>query len=67
MAHILYIPHGGGPLPLLGDAGHQNLVRFLKEIPGRLGRQAAILIISAHWEALNPTATSGRTPALIYD
>jgi aromatic ring-opening dioxygenase catalytic subunit (LigB family) len=67
MADILYIPHGGGPLPLLGDGAHRKLVRFLQEIAGRIGRPDAILVISAHWEELNPTVTSGKAPALIYD
>ena len=67
MADILYIPHGGGPLPLLGDAAHADLVRFLKEIPGRIGRPQAILVVSAHWEELKPMVTSARKPELIYD
>ena len=67
MADILYIPHGGGPLPLLGDAGHDKLVRFLTEIPTRIRRPDAILIISAHWEELKPMVTSRKQPGLIYD
>jgi aromatic ring-opening dioxygenase catalytic subunit (LigB family) len=67
MASILYIPHGGGPLPLLGDPAHEKMVRFLKEIPGRLGDPEAVLIISAHWEELKPSVTSGKRPAIIYD
>jgi len=67
MANILYIPHGGGPLPLLGDPAHIELVRFLEEIPRRIGRPDTILVISAHWEELNPMVTSGKAPALIYD
>lgn len=64
---VLFIPHGGGPLPLLGDSGHQNMVDFLKRITPRLGRPTAILIISAHWETDKVTITSGKTPSLIYD
>jgi hypothetical protein len=26
LAPVLYIPHGGGPLPLLGDPAHRQLV-----------------------------------------
>ena len=29
---VLFIPHGGGPLPLLKDENHKTLVNFLKEI-----------------------------------
>ena len=67
MADILYIPHGGGPLPLLGDPAHAELVRFLEDIPQKMGRPDTILVISAHWEELNPMVTSGQSPALIYD
>jgi len=63
----LYIPHGGGPLPLLGDKGHLELVRFLEEIPREFETPDAILVISAHWEESKPTITSGKLPPLIYD
>jgi len=65
--NVLFIPHGGGPLPLLGDKGHQELVDFLKNITPTLGRPSAILVISAHWEEETATITSGETPELIYD
>jgi 4,5-DOPA dioxygenase extradiol len=64
---VLYIPHGGGPLPLLGDAGHQKMVDFLKKITPSLGRPSCILLISAHWEEEQVTITSGQSPQLIYD
>lgn len=64
---VLYLSHGGGPLPLLGDNRHANMVRFLREVTPSLGRPAAILIVSAHWEESRPTITAGRVPALIYD
>jgi 4,5-DOPA dioxygenase extradiol len=67
LSHILFIPHGGGPLPLLGDKGHRHLVKFLQEIPSDLGQPSAILVISAHWEENIATITSGANPALIYD
>jgi len=65
--NVLFIPHGGGPLPLLGDKGHQELVDFLKHITPTLGRPSAILVISAHWEEDKAAITSGETPELIYD
>jgi aromatic ring-opening dioxygenase catalytic subunit (LigB family) len=63
----LYLPHGGGPLPLLGDPNHDALVDFFETIPTELGKPSAILVISAHWEEEIPTVTSGIKPALIYD
>jgi 4,5-DOPA dioxygenase extradiol len=64
---VLFLSHGGGPLPLLGDKGHQEMVNFIKEITPTLGKPSAILVISAHWEADQPTLTSGTFPSLIYD
>ena len=64
---VLFIPHGGGPLPLLGDKRHQNLVLFLQQIAPSLGQPSAIVVISAHWEESNVTITSGENPSLVYD
>ena len=64
---VLFIPHGGGPLPLLDDKSHQKLVKFLTEVPATLKQPSSILIISAHWEENNVTITSAENPALIYD
>ncbi|HEY5649468.1 MAG TPA: class III extradiol ring-cleavage dioxygenase, partial [Nitrospiria bacterium] len=64
---VLFLSHGGGPLPLLGDEGHKEMVECLKEITARLKKPSAILLISAHWEEETPTLTSGAQPPLIYD
>lgn len=65
--HVLFIPHGGGPLPLLGDQAHQHLVHFLQKIGTSLGQPSAIVVISAHWEERKVTITSGEAPSLLYD
>jgi len=67
LARILYLPHGGGPLPLLGDPGHARMRRFCREVTSELGKPEAILLISAHWQAPQPTVTAAARPALIYD
>lgn len=67
MSPVLYVPHGGGPMPLLGEPSHQGLVQFLQSIPQQLGTPRAILLISAHWEMAQPTLTSAARPALFYD
>ena len=67
LAPVLYLPHGGGPLPLLGDVNHDALVVFLEEIGTLLGEPSAILVISAHWEEDRPTITGGSHPEIIYD
>ncbi|WP_317932219.1 class III extradiol ring-cleavage dioxygenase [Halioxenophilus sp. WMMB6] len=63
----LFLSHGGGPLPLLGDPGHREMVTTLKQIAGELSKPKAILLISAHWEATLPTITASPKPGLIYD
>lgn len=63
----MFISHGGGPMPLLGDAGHSDMVDTLKQMTKRIPRPSAILVISAHWEAQVATITSGPAPSLIYD
>ena len=66
-AKALFISHGGGPMPLLGDAGHKQMVSSLKNIASKITRPDALLIVSAHWEEQIPTITAGQNPSLIYD
>ena len=63
----LYISHGGGPLPLLGDKSHQEMVSQLQQISSELPQPSAILLISAHWEEKQPTITGNTNPDLLYD
>lgn len=63
----LYICHGAGPLPLLGEAGHHEMIETLKALATKLSKPSAIILISAHWEASKPTLTHGARPPLIYD
>jgi hypothetical protein len=57
MLPTLFIPHGGGPLPLLGDPGHTGLVKFLKAVPSQIQpKPKAILLVSAHWEVCDSSA-----------
>jgi aromatic ring-opening dioxygenase catalytic subunit (LigB family) len=65
--NVLFISHGGGPLPLLGDEGHKEMVLCLQKIAGMLVKPSAILMVSAHWEEKTPAITSGARPSLIYD
>lgn len=64
---VFYLPHGGGPLPLLGEPSHQPLVECFSHIQTRLGNPSAILLISAHWEGNTALVTSAAQPDLIYD
>lgn len=64
---VLYVSHGGGPLPLLGDPDHQEMVENLQSVATQIPKPTAIVLISAHWEASKPTITRGANPPLIYD
>lgn len=66
-AQIVYFSHGGGPLPILGDASHKSMVNFMRQLPSRLRKPDAILVISAHWEESTATLLSAPTPAMFYD
>ena len=66
-AQIVYFSHGGGPLPILGDPGHRVMVDFMKQLPLRLKKPDAILVISAHWEENTATLLGASNPAMFYD
>ena len=66
-AAVVFVSHGGGPLPLLGDPAHAPLVQALQALAARLPRPKAILVVSAHWEEAAPTLTASAAPSLLYD
>lgn len=66
-AQLIYLSHGGGPLPILGDKSHAGMVEFMKHLPGTLREPEKILVISAHWEEPVPTLTGARKPKMVYD
>ena len=54
-------------MPLLGDEGHKEMVSCLHKASSRIRRPRAIVVLSAHWETINPEITSAEQPALEYD
>jgi 4,5-DOPA dioxygenase extradiol len=66
-AQIVYFSHGGGPLPILGDPGHQAMIDFMQALPSRLRKPDAILVISAHWEERAATLLGAPNPPMFYD
>lgn len=64
---IIYLPHGGGPLPLLGGLGHEKMISFYKSLSEKLPRPDDILVISAHWEEDNLTILNSKNYQLLYD
>lgn len=64
---VLFLSHGGGPLPLLGDAKHFEMNETLLEIASKIPKPDVIILVSAHWEEDIPTLTAASDPSLIYD
>lgn len=64
---VLFVPHGGGPLPLLGDPSHQSLVEFMSELKKEINSPKAIVVITAHWEAASVAITAQEKPSLLFD
>lgn len=70
---VIALSHGGGPLPLLGDPDHADIVQSLREKVPKLLRVGtpeaprAILLVTAHWQELRPTISSGKKHRLEYD
>lgn len=59
----LFISHGSPMLAIQDSPAH----RFLKSYGAELGKPAAILSVSAHWEAAQPTVSTAERPATIHD
>ena len=66
-AKVVYFSHGGGPLPILGDPGHEAMIGFMQGLPFQLGTPDAIIVISAHWEEAVATLLGAHHPPLFYD
>ena len=66
-SNILYISHGGGPLPLLGEQSHRDMVQGLRTISSQIKRPEAIIVISAHWETESVEIINNKAPKILYD
>lgn len=64
---VVFLPHGGGPMPVLGEPNHAELIAFLKTVAASLPRPRAVLMISAHWEEDVASVSSAAAPAMFYD
>ncbi len=67
MQPVLFLSHGGGPLPLLGDPEHRSLIESFKQVRQQLTKPDAIIVFSAHWEAENFTVSFNPEPDMLYD
>ena len=66
-ASIFYIPHGGGPMPLLREESHVPLNQFLRKLPATIPEPEAIVVISSHWEEPVVSITAHKNPPMLYD
>ncbi|WP_197085510.1 class III extradiol ring-cleavage dioxygenase [Cellvibrio sp. pealriver] len=64
---VVFVPHGGGPMPLLGDANHRELTQFMQSLAADLPRPQAILVVTAHWEEEVVSITSAPAPGMLFD
>ncbi|KQP37395.1 class III extradiol ring-cleavage dioxygenase [Pseudorhodoferax sp. Leaf274] len=66
-----FISHGGGPWPWMkAEMGntYARLEAALADMPRQLGRKpAAVLMVSAHWEAPAFTVQAAAQPGMLYD
>lgn len=68
-----FIPHGGGPWPVLSMNGMpadetQSLAAYMRSIAAAPPRRPrALLVISAHWETPTLTVNTGAAPGMYYD
>jgi Catalytic LigB subunit of aromatic ring-opening dioxygenase len=70
---VISLSHGGGPMPVLGDPGHKDIVDSLKtKVPEILRLNTpeapkAIVVVTAHWSERVPTISNGKKHRLYYD
>lgn len=67
-----FIPHGGGPWPVLRmsrfpEAETHALATYLRSIADVSPTPSSLLVVSAHWEARVPTINTGAAPPMLYD
>lgn len=70
IAPALFVNHGGGPMPLLGDKGSIGLTNFLRDEVKKyvnLKELKAIILVTAHWEEDVVTISSGEHHDLYCD
>jgi hypothetical protein len=73
LAPVIALSHGGGPMPLLGDPQHREIIKSLQnKVPkilklGTPEEPKAILLVTAHWSTDKVTVSSGSKHELYYD
>lgn len=68
MTSVAFVSHGGGPLPVLGDEQHRELVDSLQALTQELpDKPSVIVVVSAHWETKGFEITAAARPGLFFD
>ena len=67
MSKVIFVPHGGGPRPVMGDPEHAGLVKALQGMQGEIANAKAVLVITAHWEEQDVTISAQANPGMYYD
>jgi len=67
VSQVVFVPHGGGPKPVLGDPHHAELVSYLKALQPAIAKAKALLVITAHWEAPEVAISAQAQPGMLYD
>jgi aromatic ring-opening dioxygenase catalytic subunit (LigB family) len=75
---VISVCHGGGPLPVINDPDHAELIKSLNtRVPEILGISSnssststppkAIVVVTAHWTETRPHISSAQHHDLLYD
>jgi len=64
---VVYLSHGGGPLPLLRDESHYSMIKFMNLLAQKIQKPEAIIVISAHWEESIVSIIGSKNTSLLYD
>lgn len=66
MSDVVFLSHGGGPLPLMNDPGHKEIVKFYEDY-GKNKNPKVIIIISAHYESDEVKVIYNHPKELLFD
>ncbi len=64
---VFFIPHGGGPLPIMGHDSHSGMIDLLRRMEGQVAGSRAIVVITAHWENEFVQLSGATQPPLLFD
>ncbi|TGO55960.1 hypothetical protein BCON_0084g00280 [Botryotinia convoluta] len=77
LAPVISVCHGGGPMPVMNDPGHAELIKSMStRVPEILGISPntstsnppkAIVLVTAHWTETRPHISSAQHHDLYYD